>query len=318
MAGMSSHSIVAEIVRSGFVEGHHRGSVVRLGPDGDVAWSVGDVESQIYPRSCNKPIQAAAMVRAGLPLRGKLLALASASHSGERFHIEAVRQILDGAGLDEQALQTPPDYPFDDVAKIGYVRAGHERSPIAMNCSGKHAGMLATCVHNGWPTETYLATDHPLQVQTAELFAELTGEPIESTGVDGCGAPLLSTSLTGLARAFSRIVRAQPGSAEAAVTEAIVGSPDYASGTRRDECRLVRAFPGAIGKSGAEACYAFALPDGTAFACKIEDGADRARPIVMAEAMRIAGYEHPLLDELATQTLLGGGEPVGEIRATLR
>ncbi|UYM06880.1 asparaginase [Solicola gregarius] len=315
---MSSHTVVAEIVRSGFVEGHHRGSAVRIAPDGTVAWAVGDVTSQIYPRSCNKPIQAAAMVRAGLPLRGKLLALAAASHSGERFHIDGVRQILDGVGLDERALQTPPDYPRDEAARLGYVRSGHERSSIAMECSGKHSAMLATCVTNGWATDTYLAPDHPLQVAIAELFAELTGEPIESTGVDGCGAPLLSTSLTGLARAFARLVRGAPGSPGAAVSEAIVESPEYTSGTRRDELRLLRAFPGAIGKSGAEACYAVALPDGTAFACKIEDGGDRARPIVLAEAMRIAGYESPVLDELATHTLLGGGEPVGEVRPTLR
>ena len=315
---MSSHSVVAEIVRSGFVEGHHRGSVVRTTPDGDVAWSVGDVTSPIYPRSCNKPIQAAAMVAAGLPLRGKLLALASASHSGERFHIAGVRQILDGVDIDERMLQTPPDFPYGEQARTGYLRSGHERSSIAMNCSGKHAAMLATCVANDWDTDTYLDPGHPLQVAIAERFERSTGESIVSTGIDGCGAPLLSASLTGLARAFSRFVQAPDDSPEGLVTQAIVGSPEYTSGTTRDELTLIKAFPGAIAKSGAEAVYAVALPDGTAFACKIEDGSDRARPIVLAEAMRIAGYESPVLDDLASQTLLGGGSPVGEIRATLR
>lgn len=315
---MSSQSVVAEIVRSGFVEGHHRGSVVRVTPDGEVAWSVGDITSAIYPRSCNKPVQAATMVALGLDLRGKLLALASASHSGERFHLEAVRKILDQAGLEERALQTPPDFPYGEQARTAYLRAGRERSSIAMACSGKHAGMLATCVANGWDTGSYLDPEHPLQAAIAERFAESTGEPIASTGVDGCGAPVLSTSLTGLARAFSRVVQASPDTPEGKVAEAIVGSPEYTSGTQRDELTLIKAFPGAIAKSGAEAVYAVALPDGTAFACKIDDGADRARPIVMAEAMRIAGYESTVLDEQATQTLLGGGEPVGEIRPTLR
>lgn len=315
---MSGHSVVAEIVRSGFVEGHHRGSVVRVAPDGEVTWSVGDVASAIYPRSCNKPVQAATMVDLGLELRGSLLALGAASHSGERFHLDGVRKVLDGAGLDESALQTPPDLPYGEQARIAYLRAGRERSAIAMNCSGKHAAMLATCVTNGWDTDAYLDPAHPLQVAIAERFTGLTGESIASTGVDGCGAPLLSTSLTGLARAFSRFVQSSPESAEGLVTAAISGSPAYTSGTQRDECALIKAFPGSIAKSGAEAVYAVALPDGTAFACKIEDGADRARPIVMADAMRIAGHASPILDEQATQTLLGGGEPVGEIRSTLR
>ena len=315
---MSDHTVVAEIVRCGFVEGRHRGSVVRVAPDGDVAWSVGDVESAIYPRSCNKPVQASTMVEHGLDLRGSLLALASASHSGERFHLDAVRKILDQAGLDERALQTPPDFPYGEQARTAYLRAGRERSSVAMNCSGKHAAMLATCVTNGWDTDSYLDPAHPLQEAIAERFTWLTGEPIVSTGIDGCGAPLMSASLTGLARAFSRFVQSSPESAEGLVTAAIVGSPEYASGTQRDECALIREFPGAIAKSGAEAVYAVALPDGTAFACKIDDGADRARPIVMADAMRIAGYESPLLDEQATHVLHGGGEPVGEIRSTLR
>ena len=146
---MSAPVAVAEVVRSGFVEGHHYGSVVALEADGTIAWSVGDTESQILPRSCNKPIQALGMLRAGLDLDGPLLALACASHSGEDFHIEGVRKILADAGLEESALQTPPDHPLDDREKEAVLRAGGAKSSIAMNCSGKHAAMLATCVTNG-------------------------------------------------------------------------------------------------------------------------------------------------------------------------
>src|SRR4029077_11285880 len=147
------------IVRSGFVEGHHYGSVVAVDADGRVAWSVGDVSSPILPRSCNKPIQALGMVRAGLDLPPDLLALACASHSGEPFHIEGVRRILDSAGLSEADLQTPPDYPLDDAAREQVIREGGTKAPVLMNCSGKHAAMLATCAANGWPTQTHLAPD---------------------------------------------------------------------------------------------------------------------------------------------------------------
>ena len=155
VGGMPAPVVIAEIVRSGFVEGHHYGSVVALEADGSVAWSVGDVESPILPRSCNKPLQAVGMLRAGLDLDGELLALASASHSGEPFHLEGVRRILEGAGLTEADLQTPLGYPLDDEARETHIRAGGAQTSIAMNCSGKHAAMLATCVANGWDTATY-------------------------------------------------------------------------------------------------------------------------------------------------------------------
>jgi L-asparaginase II len=313
---------VAEIVRSGFVEGHHYGSVVVLASDGSLDWSVGDVDSPILPRSCNKPIQALAMVRAGLDLDGELLALASASHSGEPFHLDGVRRILQGAGLDETSLQTPPDYPIDDEAREEYIRSGRPKSSIAMNCSGKHAAMLATCVANGWDTDTYLDPDHPLQQQILATFSALTGEPVQTVAVDGCGAPLLSTSLVGLARAFRALATATDGP-EAKVANAIRQHREFTSGTRRDEAALLRAIPGAIGKGGAESCYALALPDGRAVALKTDDGAARARPILMSAALdRMGVTSEPGVDADAvratgTHVLLGGGRPVGSIRALL-
>jgi L-asparaginase II len=294
--------------------------VVCLGPDGSIEWSVGDVESQVLPRSCNKPLQAVGMLRAGLDLDGELLALACASHSGEDFHLDGVRRILAGAGLDESALQTPPDYPIDDEAREQWLRDGGERSSLAMNCSGKHAAMLATCVSNGWDTATYRDADHPLQVAIREAFEDLTGEPVAHVAVDGCGAPLLSTSLTGLGRAFRRVATAEEGP-ERRVAEAIRAHPEFVSGTRRDEVRLLRAIPGAIGKAGAESCYAVALEDGRAVALKTDDGAARVRPVLMAAALERAGVTgRPGVDVEAVRAtgrveVLGAGRPVGEIRS---
>jgi L-asparaginase II len=314
--------VVAEIVRSGFVEGRHYGSAVQLAADGSVAWSAGDVTSPILPRSCNKPVQALGMLRAGLDLDGELLALACASHSGEPFHLEGVRRILSAAGLEESALQTPPDYPLDDDAREDYIRAGHARSPIAMNCSGKHAAMLATCVLNDWDTATYLEVDHPLQQTIAATFAELTGEPVEVVATDGCGAPLLSTSLTGLARAFRALSVSAEGP-ERRIAEAIRTHPRYVSGTRRDEVALLTALPGAIAKAGAESVYALGLPDGRAVATKCDDGAPRVRPVMMAavlDRMALSDYAGADLDALRATGLVelfGRGRPVGLLRSTL-
>jgi L-asparaginase II len=319
---------VAEIVRNGFVEGHHYGSLVALAADGSVAWSVGDVDVPVLPRSCNKPLQALGMVRVGLDLPPELLALACASHSGEPFHIDGVRRILVSAGLTEADLQTPPDYPLDDLAREAIIREGGKRAPVLMNCSGKHAAMLATCVANGWPTDTYREPEHPLQVAIAAAFADVTGEPIAVTAVDGCGAPLFSASLVGLAGAFRRLAlgtdaTGAPDPDAQRVADAIRAHPAYVSGTTRDELALLTAIPGAIGKAGAEGCYAVALPDGRAFALKTDDGAARVRPVLMAEMLRRSG----VLDDSGVDAdavrrtgdveILGGGRRVGEIRASL-
>jgi L-asparaginase II len=319
---MTSHVVLAEVVRSGFVEGHHHGSAVALAADGSVAYRAGDVTAPILPRSCNKPLQAVGMLHAGLDLDGELLALASASHSGEPFHVAGVRRILASAGLTEDALRTPADHPLDDQERDDVLRAGGGPSPILMNCSGKHAAMLATCVTNGWDTGSYLDPGHPLQQRITATFAELTGTDPPVAAVDGCGAPLLGTSLTGLARAFARLATATDGP-EHRVAAAIRSHPEWVSGTRRDERTLLAALPGAIGKAGAESVYVVALPDGRAFALKHDDGGTRARPVTMAALLARTGADTgPGVDTAAVRAtgrapLLGGGVEVGSIRAVL-
>ncbi len=305
--------MLVEVVRSGFDESHHRGSLVGLAADGSVAFAIGAVDVPVLPRSSNKPMQAVAMLRAGLELDGRLLALACASHSGEPFHLEGVREILATAGLDETALQTPPDYPVDEVEKVAYVAGGGKPSPLLMNCSGKHAAMLATCARNGWPTASYRDAGHPLQQAVRAAIEDLAGEDVAVTGVDGCGAPVFGFSLTGLARAFRTIAVASPGTAEHRVAAAIRAHPTWLGGTRRDVTHLVEGVPGLIAKDGAEGVYAASMPDGRAVALKVEDGSQRARPCVMSAALTRLGVDEPVLAEMASSPVLGGGQPVGDL-----
>ncbi|WP_235503532.1 asparaginase [Aeromicrobium sp. Root344] len=306
--------VLAEVVRSGLVESRHRGVAVGVDPSGEVIWSIGDPGTVVFPRSSNKPIQALGMLRAGLPLDGRLLALASASHSGEPFHLDGVREILALAGLGESALQTPPSYPLDPHVHADYLRNGGTRDAICMDCSGKHAAMLLTCVTNEWTIDDYLDPEHPLQVQITQTFTELTDGPPAVVGVDGCGAPLLATPLQQLARAVGRIVQSPTGSLGARLVEAMTAHPEYVSGTTRPERDLMLAFPGLVAKSGAESVYVVGLPDGSAYALKIEDGGERPLYAVMGRALELAGLDAPVLRE--RPTILGGGRPVGEVRTT--
>ena len=154
---------VADVVRGGVVESVHHGHLVATGPDGEILLSAGDPDGQFFARSSLKPLQVVAMLRAGLQLDGPLLALACASHNGEPHHVEGARSILGAAGLDESALQNTPDYPLDDAAALAWRSAGSPKEPVAQNCSGKHAAMLATCVAAGWDTATYRDPQHALQ-----------------------------------------------------------------------------------------------------------------------------------------------------------
>ncbi len=311
--------MLAEVIRSGFAESRHRGALVVTGPGGSDLLRVGDVSSPMFPRSANKPIQAAGMLRCGLDLDGRLLALAAASHSGEKYHVNGVRDILANAGLAEDMLRCPPALPFGEEAMRDLLRAGGGPDRLHMNCSGKHAAMLATCAAAGWPVSSYPDPQHPLQVEIRRTLERLSGESVARTGVDGCGAPLFAVSLTGLARAFSALVRAAAGSPERRVADAMRAHPAWTSGTGRAECALMEAVPGLLLKAGAEGVQAFALPDGRAGAVKIEDGAARALPALIVAILRWLGedaaeVDRAALDRIARVPVLGGGRVVGQIR----
>ena len=314
MADPTAPVVLAEVVRSGFVEGVHRGSLVILDADGSVLLSRGDVAAPMFPRSSNKPMQAAGMVELGYSGTDELLALAAASHLGEPHHVDGVRRILDSCGLDVSALRTPAEWPLGEQAFLDVVRAGGEPAPVLMNCSGKHAAMLATCVVQGWPLDDYRAAGHPLQVHLTETIERMAGERVSATGVDGCGAPVVALRLTALARAFSRAVLAPIGEPERAVADAMRAHPDYVGGTGHDATRLMAGIPGLLVKDGAEGVYAGALADGRAFALKVDDGAARPRPLLAAAVLRRLGVEADVLAGFEVHDLLGGGRKVGEVR----
>ncbi|MCU1672020.1 MAG: L-asparaginase [Frankiales bacterium] len=299
--------VLAEVVRSGYVEGSHTGSVVVLDAAGRTVLALGDVHRPVFPRSSNKPLQAVGLLAQGWqPADSRELALATSSHSGEDGHLAVVREMLEGAGLDETALRCPEMLPLNEAAAHALLARGERPSRLTMNCSGKHAGMLATAVANGQPTETYLDREHPVQIGLERTLEELAGERIEHVAVDGCGAPQHALSLSGLARAFAGLQRE--------VADAMRDNPWHVGGTDRDVTRLMERVPGLVVKDGAEAVYGAALADGSAVALKIQDGSARARTPVLVAALRHLGVEG--LDDLATTPVLGGGRVVGEVRVT--
>lgn len=305
---------LAVVERQGTVESVHLGTVAVYHPDGTVT-GCGDPDVPFLPRSALKPVQAVAMLRAGLDLDGELLALACASHSGEPGHVDGVRRILAGAGLDETDLDNTPDLPLGAAAAAEARAAGTPPSPVLQNCSGKHAGMLATCVAAGWPTAGYRDPAHPLQRLVRDTVAELTGVPVGVTTVDGCGAPLFGSTPAGLARAFATLATAAPGTVEGRVGAAVRAHPWWVAGPDRPVTRLAGAVPGLVAKDGAEGVLAAALPDGRAFAVTVLDGSPRPLPVVARAVLASLGAGSAALTEATRTDVLGHGTPVGAVRA---
>ncbi|MCR3753614.1 asparaginase [Lentzea californiensis] len=312
-----AHEVVAEVWRGDFLESVHHGTVVATDASGDAVLSIGRPGDVAFPRSSNKPLQALAMLRGGLDLDGELLALACASHSGEDFHVTGALQILASAGLGEDALQCTPDLPLGEQARARHLAQGLAPAPKYMNCSGKHAAMLATCVVNGWSTHDYLDPAHPLQVATRLTIEDVAGEPVAQVGVDGCGAPIFAISLTGLARAFGRLASAPEGTLEHRVATAMSTYPQWVGGTGRDVTALMDVLPGVIAKDGAEGVYAVGLPTGEGVALKIADGSSRARAVVVVAVLKRLGVDVSKLEDLATVPVLGHGRAVGAVRPSL-
>jgi L-asparaginase II len=283
-----------------------------------VLLELGTPQRAIFPRSTNKPLQAAIMLELGLDLPAELLAVACGSHIGLPMHVDAVREILARSGLTEADLANTPSLPDDPDAAKAVLAAGGGPDRLHQNCSGNHAAMLATCVAAGWPTAGYLDPAHPLQLKIHDGYEQMAGTPMGAVAVDGCGAPLYAVSLVGLARAYLGLAAAVLAGADdpqARVAAAMTGFPDLVDGPGRPASGLMAALPGLLAKSGAEGVFAAALPDGRSIALKIDDGAMRACVPVLVAALRELGLDRPGFERFATSPIFGHGRAVGEVRA---
>lgn len=312
---------LAVVERSGFVESRHIGAAVVLAADGTVVTQLGDITTPILARSTLKPLQALAAMQSGVPLRGAQVALACASHTGSLDHMDVVEGMLKAAGAKEEQLQCPAAWPQDETARTWLTRTEKGKSRLAHNCSGKHAAFLWACTENGWDTHSYLEPNHPLQQRIRTVIEEFSEEKIAHLGIDGCGAPVAAISLTGLARAFSRLAKA-PGDKNSNARAATIATSmlDYpwAVQGKGEANTIVMEELDVIAKVGAEGLLVLATPQGVSAAVKVLDGNLRATSLIAltilaaAGAVDIPGVSSVL--EKVVEPVLGGGRPVGKIR----
>ena len=307
---------LAVVERSGMIESRHLGAAIVLAPDGSELRRLGNPDALIYPRSTLKPMQAITVLRSGVTLTGEHLVLASASHTGSQRHQDVAASTLAAYGLSVNDLRCPPDWPTDSDAR----RAADAPSRLAMNCSGKHASFLAACVVNGWPLESYLEHDHPLQARIRETVVEFTGTPLAHEGTDGCGAPVFAMRLTALAKAIQRVVTS---TAESDPHAHALVSAIRTDAWGLDMPQVAEAMDtlGIIAKRGAEGVLIASAPDGTTTTLKILDGSIRPLLPVGLSLLADAGALDPdavfAVLTSTTEKVLGRGLPVGELRFQL-
>ena len=310
-----TYAELATVSRHGFIESRHFGSLIALDKSGKASVEVGPVDAPILPRSSTKPLQALACLRAGAPLRDAQLAIACGSHTGEPKHVEVVDSILSLAGLTREALQCPPSKPESDEAYRALIKAGIEPERIHMNCSGKHAAMLLACSVNNWPIENYLDPSHPLQKMVAQAYEDILETKVELSTIDGCGAPLFTTTPRGLARGFQKIAQATENGAPElfAIKNAMSTFSFYVGGSKHANSDVMTMIPGSISKGGAEGVLGIAMPDGASVAMKIIDGSPRATTFLALQTFKSMGYDISGAASYAHVAVYGGGKEVGEI-----
>ncbi len=330
-------TVLAEVTRGGYVESVHAGSVVVCNVNGDVVAWAGDPEQFAYFRSSAKPFQAIPVVESGAAYRFGLtsaeLALCCASHNAERHHQDQVAAMLAKLGLPVAALRCGCPLPAD-AQEAGKVLAGLvPPSPLHCDCSGKHAGMLASCLQLGFPLDDYRQPDHPLQRMIRGIVAEVcrVSPAGLAVAVDGCSVPTFGTTLASFARAYAtlaapdRVPHGAGGAHAEALTrlrDAMMHYPENVAGQGELVSDLMRLGKGEIvAKSGAEGLLCVGLPKlGLGIAIRIADGSFRAHPVVIASVLR----QLDVVDGSFSEALLACHPPevknhngwiVGEMRA---
>jgi L-asparaginase II len=327
----SQNPVLVDVFRGGFVESRHRGAIAIADAEGESVLTLGDVLSPVYPRSAVKILQALPLVESGaadaLDLNAEELAVACASHSGDRIHLDAVRSLLAKAGLAERELACGAHWPLSEVTTRELLRGGRRPRAIHNNCSGKHAGMLAAAVHLGLDPRGYEAPDHPLQVTIARILSETCGVALAPSrmGIDGCSLPTYALPLSALAHGFARLgtgsgLAPERAAAAKRLMKACFAAPVLVAGEGRFDTLALRGLAGsAFTKGGAEGVHCAALPAlGLGIALKIDDGAKRGAERVLSEVLAalLPKARTVLADQLKGEIKNWRGFGVGRIVAS--
>lgn len=329
-----TNPVTVEVTRGLLVESRHRGAVAVVDGDGKLVFSLGDIEAAVFPRSACKAMQALPLVESGAAdaygFGDRELALACSSHIGEDEHVAVAASMLSRAGRDVETLECGAHWSSSQKTLIHQARMLDAPNALHNNCSGKHAGFVCACCHQGVDPKGYVGYQHPLQVQLRDVMESLTGAALgtDNCGTDGCSIPTYAVPLRGLAHGFAKMATGnglEPLRAKASrrLVEACMAEPFYVAGSGRACTQLMQIAPGRIfAKTGAEGVFCAAIPEkGIAIALKCEDGTTRAAEAMVAATLarffKGDGEVHAALMSFAVKPMRNwNGIHVGDIRVT--
>ena len=305
---------LVSVSRGELVESLHRGHIAVVDSRGKVLWQAGNPMYVTYFRSSAKPLQVLPIIESGAvdryAINDRELTVMAASHHGEDCHVEAVMSILGKIGLEESCLKCGVHMPTNRMQAARLVKEGISVTPVYNNCSGKHAGMLAYAMHNGYPIDNYLDRENPVQVNMWKAVAEVSGLPPEKVvrGVDGCGVGVFGMPIANMAYAYARL--ADPGALPECfrdpaqrMTSAMIEYPEMIGGSSDFGSNLMRNGGGTVfAKGGAEGLFCVGVPRlGIGIAVKIEDGVSRGLQTSVMEVLRVLDIAGPeMLNEEQT------------------
>jgi L-asparaginase II len=329
---VKSGTCVVEVLRGDTVESVHRVHIAIVEAGKGLVASAGNPAHHSFVRSAIKMFQVLPFVEAGgveqFGFTTAELALCTASHGGEPIHVAAAHSMLEKAKLTEDALACGAHPPMHAPSAEALRSAGLKPSRIHNNCSGKHAGMLAFTIQQGWVTSGYHRAAHPAQqriLSTVARWMQADAEDIEQA-VDGCGLPTFALPLDAVAEGCARFAAAVHDTkpAPSKIFSAMTAHPEMVAGTDRLDTDLIRTVQGRLfSKVGAEGFYAAAIPKRRmGLALKVEDGSGRASEPALLAALRLTDVvdhrEFEALSRYALPVILNTrGETVGNIRTRL-
>ncbi|EJT06697.1 asparaginase [Rhizobium sp. CCGE 510] len=329
-----TNPVTVEVTRGLLVESRHRGSVAVVDGDGKLVFSLGDIEAAVFPRSACKAMQALPLVESGAAdaygFGDRELALACSSHNGEDEHVTVVASMLARAGRDVETLECGAHWSSSQKTLIHQARTLDAPNALHNNCSGKHAGFVCACCHQGVDPKGYVGYQHPLQVELRDVMESLTGAALgtDNCGIDGCSIPTYAVPLRGLAHGFGKMttgngLQSSRAKASRRLVDACMAEPFYVAGSGRACTELMQIAPGRIfAKTGAEGVFCAAIPEkGIAIALKCEDGATRAAEAMVAATLarffERGGEVHAALMGFAAKPMRNwNGIHVGDVNVT--
>ena len=290
-------ALEVRLLREGLVESTHRAQAVVCDNRGRVLSVAGNPETSTFIRSALKPFQALAVTTTGTLERYNLndrdLAIICSSHQGRIEQVRQVFHILWRSDVDPSALQCP-------------VPEG-AKSPLAYNCSGKHAGMLAVCQQRQWPLTSYLQYHHPVQKLILSQVADLMKMPGEELirAHDDCGAPTYFVQLRQMASLYAQLASGDNLAMER-IVRAMTHHPTLIAGEGAFDTELMRLSPGElVSKAGAEGVQCIGrIGEGMGLAIKVMDGAQRAKYAVAIYLLKQMGWISPTVSETLSEMFM--------------